>query len=364
MRVALLYFMVSTVCWGQSDLIYPWVTNNTQFRGSVIVVNPHATQAEVTLTARRADGSSEQVQVSIAGFNHFVETTAELFPTLGDGPGYMVELQSDASDLQGAFVIRGTASPTGSSPAQANVVSPDQAAPIIMFNFLPVPDDGGNSAPVIVNLGPTTATVTLHAYQNGLEASVTQVFVPSKHPFAAVTSELFPDLQGDLYVIASSDQPIVGMAFIFNALTEPSMSNAIAIEGLPVIRPMLSLHVTECPELNASCQWDSAPVPYVRTTSSTVGVAAGVSTIGHGHFRFSATGSSYRISRIAAEDEAGITTAEITGIEVGQLVQPGNPATFTLLSGRTNGELAKLRYIVEVATLGKVFDFKINLRSN
>lgn len=347
----------------QADLVFPWVTNNSQFGGTVIVVNPNTQSANVTMVARRNNGNTATTTKTIPAFGQLVSDAGDLFPSLGDGPGFSIELSSSSDGIRGAFVVSGTASPSGNSPAQANVADSSSASNFLMYAYLPIPSDGGNSAPVVVNMGGSEADITFHGYQNGDEVGTYKVFVPPKRPFAQVTSDMFPGIEGDLYVIAESDQPILGMAFIFNSLTEPSMSNAIPVGGLPELPGSLSLETTSCFILNSLCDWDPAGIPYNRSSTSSVSVA-GTNTISHGHFRLTARNQDYQVGDVVATDENGVTTAQIDGLESGQVIEAGEQVTFSILSGLTGGQQAKLKYTIDIDGLGRIFTYTINLVSN
>ncbi len=216
----------------QSDMIFPWVTNNGTFQGKLILNNLSNQEAEVILVATRNDGSSDAAIRTIGPLGQLVESAAEMFPVLGTGPGYTVIATSGVSGISGAFVISATGSASGSSPAQADVASV-AGSRVLLFNFLPVSASGA-SAPVVVNLGPSDAEIIFHAFQDGdIVATSEPVTLPPGRPFAQVTGALFPGISGDLYVVADSNEPLVGTAFIFNAAREPSMANAIGIDSLP-----------------------------------------------------------------------------------------------------------------------------------
>jgi hypothetical protein len=198
-----------------------------------VVNNLNSGPAEVLMVATRNNGEETAATRTVGALGQLVESTADLFPELGEGPGYVVIVVSDVP-VNAAFVVTATGSASGDSPAQTDAVSLDANSPTLLFNFLPITADGGSSAPVVVNLGIEDATVTFHAYQNGaLAASSDPVVVPVGRPFADITSNLFPGIQGDIYVVAESNQPLTGTAFIFNALREPSMANALPIGALP-----------------------------------------------------------------------------------------------------------------------------------
>lgn len=234
----LMFLAIQASVWADTSLVFPWLTQNDQFAARVIVNNLGAEDATVTLTAVRANGESQTVERQIGALGQLVETTASMFDVLGNGPGYAVFLTSDADDISGGFIVAGRATASGDSPAQANVVDADTAANILIFNYLPIFDNPpASSAPVIVNMGDTAATVTFHAYQDGGIVASNDRTVEAGRPFADVTSNLFPGVLGDLYVVAESTQPIVGLAFVFNASLEPSMANATALASVPMGGP-------------------------------------------------------------------------------------------------------------------------------
>jgi len=212
------------------------VTNNSLFKSRMIVINSTDQTVTITLTAQRADGSNEQVSREIAAFGQLVESTETLFETLGEGPGYAVTLTSQADGLQGAMVVSGTGSSSGDSPAQANPMSLSQASKAVLFSYLPIPNDPvAASAPVIVNVGVSEAEVRFFGYQDGdrFESNTVANLQPGM-PYAVLTGTLFPDLIGDIYVVASSEQNMLGMAFLFNGSREPSMSAALGIASVPL----------------------------------------------------------------------------------------------------------------------------------
>jgi len=221
--------------WADTSLVFPWLTQNDQFAARVIINNLGAEEATVTLRAVRANGDTQTVERQIGALGQLVETTASMFDELGNGPGYAAFLTSDADDIHGAFIVAGRGSASGDSPAQANVVGADSAANIIIFEYLPIFDNPpASSAPVVVNMGDEAAKVTYHAYQDGAIVASSERNVEPGRPFADVTANLFPGVLGDLYVVAESAQPIIGLAFVFNASLEPAMANASALASVPM----------------------------------------------------------------------------------------------------------------------------------
>ncbi|CAM2064362.1 Esterase PHB depolymerase [Sulfidibacter corallicola] len=239
--VQVLCFFAALNSMAATELVYPWVTKNTLFRGKVIVNNLNDAAVEVTLRAVRPDpndpnGAEETVTLQLGPLAQQVSETSELFPNLLDGSGFAIFLSSSADQIEGAFVVTGTKEDgQGSSPAQGNVVPATEVGTVLLFSYLPSPDDPvASSAPVVVNMGSQSTRVTFYAYQEGMRFQSDSTFeIPAGRPFAALTSAIFPDLEGDLYLVAQADQPLMGMAFLFNEAREPSMANATLIDSVP-----------------------------------------------------------------------------------------------------------------------------------
>lgn len=223
----------STLAFQDASLI-PWVTKNDLFRSRIIVNNFHDQEAEVLLVATRNDGTEDGAIRRIPPLGQLVEGPETLFPALPDGPGFAVLVTSDMAQIGVAFVINSQTGASGSSPAQADIVPLNDAQPILSFNYLPISEQGGSSAPVVVNLGGEEARVVFHAFQDGMEIGISDpILIASGRPFAAVTADLIADVTGDIFLVAESNAPLVGMAFIFNQFQEPSMANAQAIPFVP-----------------------------------------------------------------------------------------------------------------------------------
>ena len=231
--ILFLFFLIGGNLYCQTDLIFPWVTNNANFRGTIILNNLENREADVILVATRSNGESDAALACLGPYEQLVSTAGDLFPGLGEGPGFSVIVTSGNSGIEGAFIIASTGSASGSSPAQANVIGLDQGKPAQLFSYLPIQSSGA-SAPVVVNLGFEVAEVTFHAYQNGSRIASSDIFaVEPGRPLATLTTDLFPGASGDMFVIAESAMPLVGMAFIFNELLEPSMANSSGLDAVP-----------------------------------------------------------------------------------------------------------------------------------
>ena len=236
MRKLLLVFAILSVQWGfaQTEAVFPWVTNTTLFKSEIIINNLNEFEIEAIMVATRADGSETAAIRTIGPLGQLIESSASLFPDLGEGPGYCVFASFSAENVTAAFLINAQTGQSGSSPAQADVVELDSVGLNLVFNYLPITPGEGASAPVVVNLGAADAQVLFHAYQNGVRVATSEpVLVGLGRPFAVVTEILFPSITGPVYVIAESTESILGMAFIFNRFLEPSMANARVISAVP-----------------------------------------------------------------------------------------------------------------------------------
>lgn len=219
----------------QNDLVFPWVTNNSGFQATVSINNFGSQTSQLQLVANRAENSTdtptETINLTLAPLEQVVMTASELFTTMGQGSGYSIRISGDTQNISGALVVNSTGTASGASPSQADIVSLSNAGNFAAFNYLPL--DTGFSAPVVYNAGTESANVTYHAYQNGKkEATATQT-IPAGKPFATTTQTLFPDLMGNIYVVAEANQPLIGLAFLFNDVLEPSMSTAKKLDFLP-----------------------------------------------------------------------------------------------------------------------------------
>lgn len=236
MRIPVLCFL-TLLCVGsswafQTDVVMPWVTNNDTFGSLVVVNNLNDAPANVTLKATRINGSTDTFNQTIPALGQLVMTSAELFTAIGKGAGYAVRLTSDSDNIHAGWVVIGTESASGSSPAQADPVPVSEASNILLYNFFTL---GGNgfSAPVAVNLDNSEAVTTFIAFQNGDQVAAVERNIPGNTPFTELTSSLFPGLTGDIYVVAVTDKPLVGASFIFNEFIEPSMASAIPLDAVP-----------------------------------------------------------------------------------------------------------------------------------
>jgi hypothetical protein len=230
---------------GSKTLIYPWVSNNEGAFESIFVVNNYGSStATVQMTARRENGDTDTNNAQIPP-NGFLQMSASaLFPALGSGPGYTVELTADSSKVEGQWVTNLLQAASGASPSQGVAVNAALAGPgqragdAVMFGFLPLTETFV-SAPVVVNLGADPTDITLYFYdENGTEVhrdTTLLVGVTPKRPFARVANTLVPENTGDVYMIARSNDgsPLTGVVFVFNGESEPAIGNVTGIDFNP-----------------------------------------------------------------------------------------------------------------------------------
>jgi hypothetical protein len=222
------------------DLVFPWVNNNAgNFESTLVLNNTSDANINATLTARRFDGAQEQISLNIPATSVLARKASTLFPQLGSGPGYSVQVQQENSDtpLQGSWVTNTLTAPSGASPSMGSAVHTTQSGghPRIgerMFlGFLPA-DEGGFSAAVVVNVGNVAVPVTLSFYNEaGVLLSQQQIeSLEPMRPWAQTTQAILGDNNQNVYAIAeASGQPLTGVTFVFNQRGEPAIGNAQAI---------------------------------------------------------------------------------------------------------------------------------------
>ncbi|MCB1045125.1 MAG: PepSY domain-containing protein [Acidobacteria bacterium] len=222
-------------------LVYAWVSNNSQFESIVVVNNYGSTAANLTLTAQRSTGGSAATTRTVPANGFLSEFASSLFPSLGDGTGYTVKVESDQATVRGGWVTNNLEAASGRSPSQGVAVvvpsSPSTAGERVgtklLFSYLPI-TNGLTSAPVIVNLGSSNTNVTMKYYnQNGTliaTDTTTLANLSPFRPFAAVANNLVPAGSTDVYMIAeSSGALITGVGFVFNNLSEPAIGNVTSL---------------------------------------------------------------------------------------------------------------------------------------
>lgn len=214
------------------DWVIPWVTHNPQFKSDIILTNPSAQTVVIDVTAARNGGERFATEVSLAAHGQQVASMDSLFPQLEAGAGFALHLHSDSDTLLGSYMVIGTQSASGSSPAQGNLQGNSTSGHHLVFPFLPDPVVQ-IAAPVVVNLGETEANLVFTAYQQNQILGRHNQQLAAGEPYAALASDLFPDLAGPIYLHVQADQPIAGTSFAFNALLEPSISEAVVVAQAP-----------------------------------------------------------------------------------------------------------------------------------
>ena len=225
-----------------ATLLYPWISNNEGFESILVAHNYSTMPAQFRLSARRAQGPPEIVERMVPANGFLRESADELFPILGNGSGYSVLLESSIPQVGGVWVTNNLTTPSGSSPSQGVAIELPKGTEHtslrwgnrIAYGFLPT-TEGLISAPVVVNLGPANAQVTLQFYDASgtliLEDRNTLADLPPLRPFAAVANQLVPSDSGDVFVIAISEShPITGVSFVFNSDAEPAIGNVTAVD--------------------------------------------------------------------------------------------------------------------------------------
>lgn len=240
---------------GNRRLIYPWLSNNAQFESILIANNLSDEPLMVQLSARRANGDSDTATRNIPARGFLKETASSLFPNLGNGPGFSVELESPSDSIRGRWVTNNLDAPSGRSPAQGVAVVLDggpnsRLGNQILYGFLPI-TEGLTSAPVVVNLGEQATDVTLAIYNsNGQLIHLDQDSLralPPLQPFAAVINQLVEASEDVMVVAQAGDGSLLtGVGFVFNASAEPAIGNVtpVAID-LPTSADSVSQIVAE-----------------------------------------------------------------------------------------------------------------------
>ncbi len=219
-------------------LIYPWVSNRTgEFSSILVANNVGSSAASVTLTARRGSGESAQTTATIPAHGFLEREVSDLFPSLGSGPGFTVELGTNSADVFGRWVTLSLQAASGASPAQgtaARTTDSTRAGQSLLFGYMP--NTGSiTSAPVIVNTGDAATAVTLFFYgADGtllLQNSSAITALEPLRPFAVPIASLLPGGSENVSMIARSNgQPITGAVFVFDStFNEPAIGSAQVI---------------------------------------------------------------------------------------------------------------------------------------
>lgn len=223
-------------------LVYPWVSSNQQFESIVFANNTGDEPVSVNLVARRADGSSAQAQRTIPAHGFLEAFATQLFPGLGAGPGFAIELTADQRGVRGGWVTNNLQTPSGRSPSQGSaVLVPSNGAngvnvgTELIYRYLPVLE-GLTSAPVVVSLAGEPVNVDLYFYnaQGQILTAKRLSAIEPLRPFAEVANTLAGSSE-NVTLIVSSESLLAGAAFVFNDAREPAIGNASAIS--PMVQP-------------------------------------------------------------------------------------------------------------------------------
>lgn len=214
-------------------LVYTWISNSDDFESTLVVNNPSISGAQVTFTARRADGALETTAERLIPSRGFLqETASSLFPELGRGPGYTVTMESDSAELTGRWV---TNDRPGETPSQGIAVRVSETASArqgsnLMLGYLP-----GNanyqSVPVLTNLGANNTNITVYFFDaEGTHLNtLTLTDVPPLQPKLVTVVGAGA---GDQYAVASSSSGnITGVVFVFNGVNQTAIGNATTLSG-------------------------------------------------------------------------------------------------------------------------------------
>ncbi len=213
------------------DLVYPWVSNSADFESAIIVNNPGNREVLLSFTARRADGSSaSNSSFTVAPHGFFQKKAAELFPSLGQGPGYTVTLTSSEPDLIGTWVTFDRAAQTPSQGiAVARSLRPtERSGAYLGLGFLP-----GNaqfqSAPVLINLGETETRIDVYFFD--AEGSLLETLTfPQVQPLRPQIVTVVGASAGDRYAVASAAQGLqTGAVFVFNSQNQTAIGNTTSL---------------------------------------------------------------------------------------------------------------------------------------
>lgn len=223
------------------EWVIPWVANKDDAWASELVFNNLSSEAQtVQLTAVRTSGESQNASLQIPAYAQVTQSAGALFGELGSGSGYSVFISSESEALSSAVRVAYVGTETGFSPAMGQASNVKHSSLKLVFPTMPA---DGFSAPTIVNLSESPATVSLKAYTaTGPTSDEVTITIPGRTPWADVITNVMPDLTDGAYLIATSDQAILGANFSFNSLVEPSMINAHASPaiGNEAIMPLLS----------------------------------------------------------------------------------------------------------------------------
>jgi hypothetical protein len=217
----------------QQRFLLPWISNSDTFESTIVVQNTGVEETEVRFTARRADASEETSQTfNIAARGFLRMDAADLFPTLGNGPGYTVSLESTTTEIAARWVTRDKVS---FAPSQGLAIATplddsanDDLQLALEFSYLPN-TDGFSSAMVVSHTGSAAADVTFYWYrQDGSLANT--VTASQVEPNTPIVQLYTPEVEEDLVGIAyCADAKLAGVVFVFNAMGQTAIGNTRGI---------------------------------------------------------------------------------------------------------------------------------------
>jgi len=219
---------------GGTVLVYTWVSNSADFSSTIVVDNFGDSDATVNLTARRANGDSEAADPIVVPANGFVSLQAgDVFGTLGVGSGYTVVLESNATDLRGRWVTRDNVALVPSQGLAVAMPGPydinANVGQAVEFGFMPG-DASFQSAPVVVNLSPAPADITIYYFDAAGNHVATDV-AANAAPWSPVIPRVNQD-GGNLSAVAVSNSGnLTGAVFVFNSSNQTAIGNTSSVSG-------------------------------------------------------------------------------------------------------------------------------------
>ena len=220
------------------DLYLPWVSSNQQFESIIIINNLGDSATEVVFRAQRADGDPFHATRTIPAHGFLKTLASDLFPNLGEGPGFGVRVTADKSQILGRWVTNNLTTASGSSPSQGvgialpgSTVSEPLYSTKLLFTWTPN-HENVSGAIVFNNVGTAKTNVSLSMVDSQGNEVATQTFneVDPFRPKAILTSSLFPsDIETGHVVAVSNGQPLTGVTFVFNPGAEPAIGDAVPL---------------------------------------------------------------------------------------------------------------------------------------